>query len=297
LEVDVKIKRLQNIVVAAAFCCLFVIPGMTQAESTDKTTLKVRGATTVASLISNWAKDFEGSKANTSIVLYGSTHGDGFKALLNKETDVLMAARKLSEDERSQAKNKNIELREAFLENDAVAIVVHPDNPVNELTMDQLTKIFTGDYSNWKQVGGADESILLITMPPDSGMRSFLSKDIIKGNFAYNALEEKSITRILSMVRPRPGAITYCRTELAFQGEIGGTVKCLALKPNPESPAIKLSEESVVNGSFPITRALCLYYDARDHNPVAEEFAQFCADRAKEKIKKASAAVANKREQ
>ncbi len=291
-----KRRRLYDILRVAVYCCAFIIPiaGLTQAS--DNTVLKVRGATTVSSLISSWAKDFENTHGNVSVVLYGSTHGDGFKALLNKETDVLMAARRLSGDERLQARNNNLDLTEAFLENDAVAIVVNPANPVNELTMDQLTKVLTGEYSNWIQVGGNDEHILFMTLPHDSGMRSFLSKDVIKAPFASQALEEKSVTRILSMILPRPGAITYCRTDLALQGEANGTLKCLALRRNRETPAIKLSEESVINGSFPITRALCLYYDARGANSVAEEFSQFCANKAKEKTRKASAALANERQ-
>jgi len=288
----VKKERLKHILCVVAYCCAFIIPIAGLCEASDKTVLKVRGATTVSSLISNWAKDFENGHSDTSVVLYGSTHGDGLRALLDREADIMMAARKLSESELLQAKNKNLDLKEAFLENDAVAIVVNADNPVNELSMDQLTRIFNGEYSNWKEVGGKDEAIIFLTLPPDSGMRSFLSKDVIKVPFTTKSIEEKSITRLLSMVRPRPGAITYCRTELALDGEATGNLKCLAIKKNSESPAIKLSEESVINGTFPISRALCLYYDG--NNSLSEEFSKFCVQKAQEKTRTSSAALAIK---
>jgi len=144
--------------------------------------------------------------------------------------------------------------------------------------LEQLAKIFSGQYTNWNQLGGPSEAITVVTMPPESGMRTFLNS-ILKTDITPKALTESSIRVISGIVENRRGAITYCRTNLALEKVAGKRFKALALKADENSSAVPLSEKAIIDGSYPIIRPLTLIYDDTA-GPHVKEFVDFTAGKA-----------------
>jgi len=251
------------------------------AQQPAKQPIVVNGATTVANLINPWLPEYEKAKPDTAVVVYGSTHGQGFKALLEKGADIAMLARKLSAEELRDAAAKGIKLQEVFLCNDAVAIVVNKENPVKELSIDQLKKIFSGEFTNWNQVGGANEPIAVVTLPPESGMRTYLMDGVLGVKLTSSAMQVSSIKMAQTLVHSRKGAIGYCRTELALQAAADGTMKPVAIKKTADAPAIPLTAETVDQGTFPIMRPLALCYNGATATERVRDFAAWCGDKAK----------------
>lgn len=241
-----------------------------------RNSLRVRGATTVTSLIQPWVPEFEAQYPSIQVVMYGSTHGEGLKALIDGNADVAMTARELSADERKAAERSGLNLEEKRLCYDAVAIIVNNANPVGELSLDELRNVFGGSYTNWNQLGGSDEPIVVVTLPSDSGMASFLSKDILRVPFSPKAIEARTPREVLPQVRSRKGSISFCRTDLALAESDAGRTKILAIKKDDKSAAIPLSKDTVAKGIFPIIRPLGFCYDPAKLQAGGKEFVEWC---------------------
>ncbi len=253
------------------------------APAPEKSRIVVMGATTVAALIEPWVTEYQQKHPEDVVVVHANLHSAGFKAFLDKTVDVAMLARALNDSERRQAAEKGVRLEEGFLDYDAIAIVVNPGNPVSELSLEQLRGIFRGELDNWKQVGGLDEPIEVVTVPPESGMRSFLTESLFDGEITRSASQVRTVRQSTKLVEARKGAITYCRTQLALnQVAKEGRLKALALKVRHYSPAIPLTEQTVRNGTFPILRKLALCYDADRASQAVKAFVDYCCARAKE---------------
>ncbi len=249
----------------------------------NKATLRVRGATTVASMIQPWIQEFEAKNAGLQVVVYGSTHGDGLKSLGDGSADMAMTARELSNDERRDLEQKGMRVAEDKICNDALAIIVNHENPVNELSLDQLKGVFGGLFTNWRDVGGSDAPILVVTLPEDSGMASFLSRDVLKVPFASNAVVERAPREVVPLVRGRKGGISFCRTDLAIkESRSSKPIRILAIKKNNASEAVALTKETVANGTFPLMRPLGFCYDSSKNSGAAKLFSEFCGMKYKE---------------
>jgi phosphate transport system substrate-binding protein len=236
-------------------------------------------------MIQPWVSEFEAKRPEVRIVLYGSTHGDGLKCLLDGSADVAMVVKELSNQERQEAASRGLNLVEDKICNDALAIIVHKENPVAELSLDQLRAVFGGSYSNWNQVGGPNQPIEVITLPPDSGMASFLSKDVLKVPFAPHAILERAAREVVPLVQRKEGAISFCRTDLALKGSMSGLIKSLAIKKDDASAAVPLNKETIASGTFPIMRPVGLCYDSAKAPSAAKELGEFCRMKLKETSK------------
>ncbi len=236
----------------------------------------VRGASTVAHLIDPWAREFQQSDARASVVLFGSSHGDGVEQLATGKSQVAMLGRALSPKEEADLAKSGIKFKREFLCNDAVAVVVHPDNPLSELSLDQLRKIFSGQFTNWGQVNGPNQAIEVVDLAPDSGMRTFLSITALGVPFLSDPAIVTSPNRVPEEVARRMGAIGYCRTQLALSPEKMDRFKPLAIKKDGASEAVPLTQETVLQGTFPIMRSLWLCYDESASSSV-KGFVEFCA--------------------
>ncbi|HMK34408.1 MAG TPA: PstS family phosphate ABC transporter substrate-binding protein [Desulfomonilaceae bacterium] len=252
-----------------------------RAEDAAKKAIRIHGATSVAVVVQPWAADYEQEHGGVSVTVYGSTDGKGLDALMEKRADIAMKAAKLSAAEKDKAAREGVSLEELYLCDDAVALIVHPSNPVNELTMDHMRGIFSGRLRSWKDVGGPDQPIGLVVLPPDTGFSKFL-KSVMKEDFMSQA-EQVSTNLAGKVVQGRPFAISYTRQDAALRGQEGGQLKILGIKKDASSPSVVLSEETLSNGTYPITRPLFLVYDKSSIGTFAREFLNYCQKRAQTK--------------
>ncbi len=130
-------------------------------RASKKQSLTVKGSDTMVQLAQAWAEEFMKEHPDFMVSVTGGGSNTGIAALMNKGTDICNSSRAITETEKSDARTKGIEIQEHIVAQDALAVIVHPSNPISELTMQQLRDIFTGKVTNWKQLGGQDRAIVL----------------------------------------------------------------------------------------------------------------------------------------
>lgn len=250
---------------AALFLAATFTGGCSQADASgpgtaDSGTLVIKGSDTMVHLVTNWAEAYMKAHPKTDISVTGGGSGTGIAAMINGTTTLCMSSRKVKDKEREQAaksKSKSkITFNEVIVGRDGIAVVVHPKNPVSELTMDQLRQIFNGTLKNWKQVGGPDQPIQVMSRESNSGTFVFFNEQVLKkDDFGKEVRLMPSSAAIVQSASDDQWSIGY--TGLGYAE--GAAVKIIHVKANDSSPAVMPSIPTVLDGSYPIARPLHLY--------------------------------------
>ncbi len=220
-----------------------------------------KGSDTLVNLALAWAEHYRTIKPEVAIAVTGGGTGTGLAALINGTVDIANASRKMKDDEIGQARANGIEPQEFTVAVDALAVLVHPSNPVDRLTIDQLADIFTGRITNWKDVGGNDAPIILLSRETNSGTHVYFLEQVVrKGSkenkdiFAPQTLLMPSSVGITSELSRNPNAIGYDGLGYVTEHE-----KVLAIAKNGNSAYVRPNAQTGGDGSYPIARELYMY--------------------------------------
>ena len=152
------------------------------AVAAAKTTITVKGSDTMVIMAQRWAEAYMNSHPDISIQVTGGGSGTGISALINGTTDICDASRPMKSSEREQLKARfsslGVEVKSA---KDGLSVYLNETNPVGELTLDQIKGIYTGDITNWKDVGGPDAKIVVYGRENNSGTYVFFRDNVLKG--------------------------------------------------------------------------------------------------------------------
>jgi len=229
-------------------------------------TITAKGSDTMVILAQKWAEVYMIEHSGQKIQVTGGGSGTGFAALQNQTTDLCNASRKIRAKE-IEACIKAFGKRptEYKVALDGLSVYVNEQNPVKQLTIEQLERIFTGKIRNWKEVGGNDLPITIHSRENSSGTYEFFKENVLKGkDFAASAQTMPGTAAVLQAVANDPKAIGY------GGAAYGAGAKHLAIKKDDSSPAIEPGEETVVKGTYPIWRHLFIYVNpALDKGEVA----------------------------
>lgn len=191
----------------------------------------------------------------------GGGSGTGIAAMINGTVDIANASRQVSKEETNAARANGFSPTEFVVGRDAIAIVAHPSNPVDGLTLQQLADIYTGKITNWRQVGGEDLPIVLLSRESNSGTYVYFLENVIRagtGNksalFSPETLLMPSSEGISTEIRQNPNAIGYDGL-----GYVTRDQKVLAVARDSSRPYVKPSVETVNSGEYPISRPLYMY--------------------------------------
>ena len=267
-------KKILTIVLAlACVAMLFAACGTKEsgAVSTD-------GSTSMEKVIGALGESFMEKYEGTTFTYNPTGSGSGIKAVQAGTCDIGLASRNLKDEEKSSG------LKQTVLAYDGIAIIVHPDNPVSNLDVETIAKIYTGEITNWKDVGGNDAEIVLIGREAGSGTRDgFESITGIEGNCKYRQ-ELTSTGDVITTVSQNPDAIGY-----ASLAALKDSVK--ALKVGGVEP----TEASVKDGSYVIQRPFVLVtVEGKELSKTAQEFFDYVTSaEAADIIAKAGAVAAN----
>jgi phosphate transport system substrate-binding protein len=218
--------------------------------------ITVKGSDTLVILAQKWAETYMRSHPDVKIQVSGGGSGIGFAALQNQTTDLCDASRKAKASEiancmKTFGGKRPVEYKVAL---DGLSVYVNGQNPIKELTLDQLKDIFTGKVKNWKAFGGPDAPITVYSRENSSGTYEFYKEHVLKGSdFAASAQTMPGTAAILQAVSKDKNGIGY------GGGAYGAGAKHLAIKKDESSPAIEPTEENIVNGTYPIWRYLYVY--------------------------------------
>ena len=223
--------------------------------------IQIKGSDTLLNLALAWAEAYQQVEPTTSIAITGGGTGTGIAALINHTADIANASRPMKEEEIAAAKVSGFEPMEFPIAIDALAIVVHPNNPVSQLTLDQLSDMFTGRITNWKEVGGNDAPIVLVSRDSNSGTHVYFLEVVVrkgakdnKDIFAPQTLLMPSSVGITSEISRNPNAIGYDGLGYVTEHE-----KVIAVAHDSNSPFVLPAAETASNGSYSLARQLYMY--------------------------------------
>jgi phosphate transport system substrate-binding protein len=226
-----------------------------------KSAIQNKGSDTLVNLALAWAERYREVDPGVSIAVTGGGSGTGIAALINGTVDIANASRKMKEKEVVAAQENGIEPVEFTVAVDALAVIVNPNNPVSQLTIDQLSDIFTGRVTNWKELGGYDAPIIILSRETNSGTHVYFLEEVVrKGDkenrdiFAPQTLLMPSSQGITSEIRRNPNAIGYDGLGYVTEHE-----KTIAVGVTVDGPFVQPTVETGADGSYPIARGLYMY--------------------------------------
>ena len=239
-------------------------------------TVSTDGSTSMEKVIGALGEAFEAENPDVTFTYNPTGSGSGITAVSEGRCDIGLSSRALKEEEKAGG------LTETILALDGIAIIVNPENPVADLSIDQIAKIYTGEITNWKDVGGSDGEIVLIGREAGSGTRDgFESITGTKDSCQYRQ-ELTSTGDVITTVAQNPNAIGY-----ASLASIKDTVKALSVD------GVTPSEDTVKDGSYAVQRPFVLVTktDAK-LSEVAQAFFDYATSAAAAPLISAAGAVA-----
>jgi phosphate transport system substrate-binding protein len=220
----------------------------------------IKGSTTVLPIAQGTLEAFMKKNPQVQMSLSGGGSGEGIKALIDKTADIATSSREIKKEEVELAKTKGINPVANVVANDAIVPVVHPKNKVKNLSIDQLSQIYQGKITNWKEVGGDDLKIVIISRDSSSG--TFESWDhfvMKKAKVSPRAQMLASNGAIVTAIAKNRYAISYLGI-----GYVNKSVKPLQVNGVTASVASALSRE------YPLSRELYMYTDGEAKGDVAK---------------------------
>jgi phosphate transport system substrate-binding protein len=233
------------------------------AQQTDSASAYIenKGSDTIVNLALAWAEKYQAEHPDIRISVTGGGSGTGIAALLNKTVSIANASRKISADELKEAEKQGLNPVEHIIARDAIAVVVNPGNPVNQLTLQQISDIYSGKISNWKEVGGDDRPIVRLSRETNSGTHVYFLETVLrlgdkkdKTLFSMDTLLLPSSEGIINEVRSNPNAIGYDGL-----GYVPKDLKMVAIAKKANEAYVLPAISTVNDKSYAIARDLYMY--------------------------------------
>ena len=265
-----KLRKLNQIIVSLTLISLLVFS--TNVIAIEKN-IVIKGSTTVLPIAQPCAEVFMDQNTDVNISVQGGGSGVGIASLIDGTCDIGNSSRPIKEKEIATAKEKGVNIFANIVARDAIAVVVNPANDINGLTLQQIKAIYTGEISNWSEVGGSDQQIVVISRDSASGtFEAFNELALDKEKLRPDALLQASNAAVASTVANTPGAIGY--VGLGYV-----TAKIKAIEVNGIMP----SKETVNSDTYPLARPLFMYTDGEPTGAV-KEFIDFVMSAEGQKI-------------
>jgi phosphate transport system substrate-binding protein len=259
-------KKLFTILLSVFFVCSFV--GFSRAED-----LRIDGSTTVLPIAQKAAEVFMKKNPDVKVYVSGSGSGTGIKALIDGTTNIATSSREAKDKEIASGKEKGVALTDHKIALDGIVPIVHPSMKIGNISLEQLRDIYNGKIKTWKELGGPDRPISVVSRDTSSGTYEVWEEKVLKGDKVRpDALLVASSGQAVQTVAENRYAIGYVGI-----GYIDKSIK--AIKVN----SITATEKSVRDGSWPIARPLFMYTNGKPTGVIAK-FIDFMLSKEGQKI-------------
>jgi len=239
--------------------CSSTSSGQTSQQETAY--IENKGSDTIVNLALAWAEYYQAEYPDVRISVTGGGSGTGIASLINGTVDIANASRQIKSEEIDEAQSNGVDPVEFVIARDAIAVIVNPENPVNELTLQQISDIYSGKISNWSEVGGDDRPIVRLSRETNSGTHVYFLETVLrlsdkenKTLFSRDTLLLPSSEGIIAEVRQNPNAIGYDGL-----GYVPSDLKMIAIAEQPGGAYVLPSVETVNDATYPIARDLYMY--------------------------------------
>jgi phosphate transport system substrate-binding protein len=223
--------------------------------------LQNTGSDTLVNLALAWAERYMTLHPQVRISVTGGGSGTGIASLINGTIQIANASREMSAEEIAQARKNGIEPRRFTVALDAIAVMENPRNPVQGLTLAQISRMYTGELTRWTRVGGEDRPVVLLSRESNSGTYVYFLEQVLRGGdangkalFSPETLLMPSSEGISAEIRQNPNAIGYDGL-----GYVTADQKVIAVARTPAGPYVLPSARTVLDKTYPISRPLYMY--------------------------------------
>lgn len=245
-----------------------------------------KGSDTIVNLALAWAEQYQELHPEVRITVTGGGSGTGIASLLNNTVDIANASRQIKAEELESARANGVEPVEFVIARDAIAIIVNPENPVDELTLEQISDIYAGEIENWFEVGGENRPIVRLSRETNSGTHVYFLEQVLRlGDkdserlFSPYTLLLPSSEGIISETSQNPNAIGYDGL-----GYITDEVKVIGVAREGDLEFTFPSVQTVNSGEYPIARDLYMYTNGQPEGRIAEYIEWITSAEAQETV-------------
>jgi len=258
--------------------CLLVLLGLlTGCGRGPGTSVQIKGSDTMVNLAQAWAQAYQREHPQANLAVTGGGSGVGIAALISGTTDIADASREMSPQEIAQAEQHGITPQRHEVALDALSVIVNPSNRVSRLTIPQLSGIFTGRLTNWKEVGGLDQPIVVLSRDRNSGTHVFFLEQVVRQGNPRGTQEYGQKVLMLPSNQAIADEVAGNRRAIGYVG-LGyydpARHKALAVAKSKDGPYVAPSADAVHNHTYPIARPL-LMYTRQQPRPEVASFVAF----------------------
>lgn len=259
---------------------IFIAAGCTPSDSVNQGQqntqqeiyIENKGSDTIVNLALAWAEKYQDLYPDIRISVTGGGSGTGISALINNTVDIANASRRIKVEEIENAQKNGVEPFEYVIARDAIAIIVHPNNPIDFLTLEEISAIYSGEIDNWSMLGGDDLPIVKLSRETNSGTHVYFLENVLRlGDkdsellFSVDTLLLPSSEGIIQETSQNIHAIGYDGL-----GYVTDEVKVIGVASSSGGEYIFPSIETVNLGLYPISRDLYMYTNGEPINQLAE---------------------------
>ena len=243
--------------------------------------VQIKGSDTILNASQSIVEEYMKTNKKARIAVTGGGSGVGIASLINKTADIAMASRNIKSSEVEALKKEGINVEEVVLGYDGITVIINHGNHIKNLDKKTLAGVFAGEITNWKELGGDDAKIVVLSRDSSSGTHAYFKEEILRGGdkksvveYGQDTLYMPSNQAILQEVAKSKYAIGYIG-----MGYMNDTVDSLAVD------GVKPTFETVADKTYPIAREVFWYVDsARDG--VTKEVVDFAvSDKGQEIVK------------
>ena len=261
---------------AALFICSLIFLTSCSSNTTEPNSgaayIENKGSDTIVNLALAWAERYQAEHPDVRISVTGGGSGTGIASLINGTVDIANASRQIKEEEIAEAESNGVQPLEHIIARDAIAVIVNAENPVSQLTLQQISDIYSGKITNWSEVGGEDRPIVRLSRETNSGTHVYFLETVLRmGNsedktlFSMDTLLLPSSEGIIAEVRQNPNAIGYDGL-----GYVPEDLKMIAIAEKDGGAYVLPSIPTVNDKTYPIARDLYMYTDGEPTGVVKE---------------------------
>jgi phosphate transport system substrate-binding protein len=242
----------------------------------EQTYVQVKGSDTIVNLAQTLAEDYMAENPDYSIAVTGGGSGTGIAALINGKIDIADASRGMKSKEVKQAKENGVKPVRFVIAMDGLSVILNENNPISDLTVDEIGAIYRGEITNWAEVGGPDKEISLYGRQSNSGTFVYFRDNVLAADYSSNMKRMNGNAQIVESIKNDKAGIGYVGIGYAVDGsEVVNGLKILNVAKDANSkPATPLKPENVKTGKYPLARPLNQYTNG-DPSGVVLEFIKY----------------------
>ena len=238
-------------------------------SSPETIQIQQKGSDTLLVLVQNWAEAYMEENKNVEIVVSGGGSGTGISALINKQIDIADASREIKQQELDTASETGVDPVEWKVALDGISIIVNKDNSINELSYDQLRRIYNGSVTDWSEVGGENGVIVAYGRQSTSGTYVYFNEEVLdEDDYRNDKQQLAGNAEIVEAVIQDSSGIGY--VGVAYAEARKDELNIVSVRKTESRQAYKPTTEYIANGNYPISRYLYVYTDGVPEGEIAD---------------------------